>query len=112
MKTRISPLTKSIRKYLNQGMAPKDIAKKLRVEVQKVYNVQYYMRKREAAKAKLDTGGIPTIKPQLETGISSWPHHPPKEITEVITITPSSPLPLEPKPTLWQRIKNLFVFPL
>jgi hypothetical protein len=102
MRTRISPLTKSIRKYLLQGMAPKDIVKKLKIDAQKVYNVQYYMRKREEAKAVKDAGGIAAIEPKSGTGIASWPYSTQKEMTEVVTTTPPT------KPTLWQRVKAFF----
>jgi hypothetical protein len=100
--------TKKIRSYLEQGVAPKDIAKKLKVSAQRVYNVQYQMRKRAGLVNQTGSSGIAAVKKptnNVGTGITSLP---------TVTITPATkPLELtipivKPKPTLWQRIKRVF----
>lgn len=94
----VSSQTKAIRKYLSQGMAPKDVAKKVRVNRQTVYNVQYQMRK---------AGQLPTPTP-TSTGIVT-----PKRPTEVETGIASLTTPKvdqsvdQPKPSIWQRIKRV-----
>lgn len=108
MAQQLSAQTKKIHKYLDQGMPCKDIADKLRVSRQVVYNVQYQLRKR--AREGSVASGIASVKPTPKksgTGITSLPiRTAPTRNPTVPTIKPN---PVQSKPTLWQRIKN-FMF--
>ena len=104
MAKQLSAQTKNIRKYLGQGMPVRDIAKKLKISRQVVYNVQYQLRKR--AQGGSVASGIASVKPALKgsgTGITSLS----------ISNTPSpttKPEPVQVKRTLWQRVKD-YLFP-
>ena len=102
MGQRLSAQSKSIHKYLGQGVSAKDIAKKLKISRQVVYNVQYQLRKREQAKAGVS--GIASVKPTLGgsgTGITSLPSR---------NKSATKPEPVQAKRTLWQRVKD-YLFP-
>ena len=113
MARKLSPQTKKIRDYLEQGMQPKDIAKKMKVPRQRVYNVQYQLRKQDEQliPRKPKGGGIGSVKPKQRTstgtGITSLTRN---TGTESVTITPNTPLKYDsatkPEPTLWERFKR------
>jgi len=109
MGQQLSAQTKSIHKYLRKGMPCKDIAKKLGINRQVVYNVQYQLRKREQARAGVS--GIASVKPTLKgsgTGITSLPI---RTASAPNSNPPATkPEPVQSKPTLWQRIKD-YLFP-
>jgi len=104
MARQVSNKTKAILKYTEQGLTAKEIAKKVKVSTQAVYNVQYKARQRSASKT--GSSGIAAAKKPTQgmgTGITSLPTAPaptiPLELTKPIVKT---------KPTLWQRIKQVF----
>jgi hypothetical protein len=105
MARQVSNKTKAILKYTEQGLSAKDIAKKVKVSTQAVYNVQYKARQRSASKT--GSSGIAAAKKPTQgmgTGITSLP---------TVATTPTIPLELtkpivKTKPTLWQRIKQVF----
>jgi len=113
MARKLSPQTEKIRGYLAQGMQPKDIAKKMKIPRQRVYNVQYQARKQDEQliPVKPKGGGIGSVKAKQRasagTGITSLTRN---TGTESVTITPNSPLKYDnvvtPKPTLWERFKR------
>ena len=109
MAKQLSAQTKSIRRYLGQGVPVKDIAKKLKISRQVVYNVQYQLRKR--AQGESVASGIASVKPALKksgTGITSLPIRAASAPSSPAPIT--KPEPVQSKRTLWQRIKN-YLFP-
>lgn len=105
MAKQLSAQTKSIRKYLGQGVPVKDIAKKLKISRQVVYNVQYQLRKR--AQGGSVASGIAAVKPTLGgsgTGITSLTI---RNVTTPKPIAPETkPEPVQVKRTLWQRVKD------
>jgi len=104
MSQQLSAQTKRIRKYLGQGVPPKDIANKLKVSRQAVYNVQYQLRKGD--RVGVAASGITAVKPTRKgsgTGITLLS-------TGNAPSTTTKPEPVQVKQTLWQRIKN-YLFP-
>lgn len=105
MAQQLSAQTKKIHKYLDQGMSYKNIADKLRIDRQVVYNVQYQLRKR--AREGSVASGIASVKPTIKgsgTGIASLPIRTASASSSPVpTIKPE---PVQVKRTLWQRVKD------
>jgi len=89
--------TRKILQYLDKGMRPKDIAKKMGIPVGRVYNARYYRNKR------------------METGISSLPPAKAKPKLEPNVMVDYEKI-MEPahkpatneKPSLWKRLLGVF----
>lgn len=107
MGRQVSNRTKSILKYTSQGMPVKEVAKKLKVSPQVVYNTLFRARKRAESQVKhrptkpnkTGNSGIAAVKrtENVETGITALAPKP----------TPQ-PAPIEnTKPSIWQRIKRV-----
>jgi hypothetical protein len=109
----LSTQSKKIRNYLAQGMRPKDIASKMKIPRQRVYNAQYYMRKQEEEElAQLKTikpkangaVGLAAVKPKpptgLGTGITSL-----AQSTHKVKAATAELRPIKQE-TMWQRIKR------
>jgi hypothetical protein len=137
MRTKTS-MTQRIRALINKGYNNKDIIAKLKCKPQAVYNIRYQMNKERGLGSigtlpkPTDGIGAPpkkrTRKVKAGTGIVSEPWTPPPvlpvpEPYNVTTLnhqsvreqfgTPGTwkELPItmvEPKPTLWQRVKGWF----
>lgn len=105
-----------IRHMLEQGATTREIVAKLRIKPQQVYNVRYHMNKSK---------GLGAIAPQpaeqAGTGIAALPEMPTRlevtlaplppmvgSVSVVGSAVTRQPLPPEPPPTLWQRVKNWF----
>jgi len=121
MKRKLS-MTEKVRRLIDQGYTNKAIIEKLRIKPQAVYNARYQINKSRGlgalgAPAPTPAEGIGappkrryTRRVPAGTGINQTPNSP------VLAERPATPgsfveLPItmiEPKPTLWQRIKGWF----
>ncbi len=99
---RKASMASKIRRMLAQGMTPKEIATKLRIDAQRVYYVRYQDNK------KLGLGSLPPITTPIVTPTPE-PVAPPPAVfvadTSCSRYLPDLPTPPE-QPTLWQRVKG------
>jgi hypothetical protein len=115
---RKASMASKIRRMLAQGMTPKEIATKLRIDAQRVYYVRYQDNK------KLGLGSLPATPEPTTTTTTITITAPVVTPTPIITPEPAAPppavfvadtscsryLPDPPtrpeQPTLWQRVKG------
>jgi transposase-like protein len=76
-----------VRKLLSEGVSPKEIAKKLNMNVQTVYNIRYQANKKQGVGALSEK--IPTNSWGATGGIASAPRRRGRPPKQVIVVPPS-----------------------
>lgn len=103
------PMTRKIRRLLDKGYSPKEIALRLGCTAQQVYNVRWYDNRQKGIGSLPEATPAVTLrnrgrprKPAANTDTSAHRSAPPAP-----SYAPARPIPTQP--SLWQRVKERMV---